>query len=771
MTVRRFGPTRGAGTRIEEQEGDKTITPGALGFAGYAGLFEKGPVGEMKIVTSKPEFTKWFGGIIDDGQAPEASLDYFSVANGAGGLIITRVTDGNEVSAELTVYARSAAANVPVGKITAKNGGRWGGRTKVLVGDLDSADDLANTTLQLGATIASDYTTDEWKDAYIELDAVSNTRYTVIGSTAAGLLTVASDQTMKDDWTAASAPTNLRFNVVMEANTKNISVRIDDGEEDSSEQFSLEIFLDGVSVKKYGNLHTDPTHARYWVNIINNDDGNAWIDVEDLFTGAHTAATRPANFYGVSTAVAATVLTVDLTKITLNCASGAIPTVTLGTTTDVHMAQTLTLTMTSATEFDVESDKFGSLGTGTIDVEFETAAPTHNKFVPPFTLANDSGTLAVDDVIIVQYVPLPADGLIGGRLWPDKANSPLDQFIINDNDHKTITVSPGADITTLAEIGDEFMVAAPIPLENGRDGNADIADSDYETAWDSGTSPFNNTEGQSLGLIKYGTPGVTSTAVQKAGKAYAEAKNHQYRVEVPASVTTESGALDYINNTIGRSDYAVNSWPSYGNVPDPDPDAQREGRVKSSTLTGQIHGREAAMARDYGGYHKAAAGVEATLPRVISLPTGDNKLDEERLNPAGISVIKKASGNFVTWGSRTLNVDPNWKWKHQREQMSYYEHVLQEAFDWIIFAINDPETDQLALTALVSFFMPEWVKRALRGGSFTDAAIIKIDAELNTDATRGAGDLIAEVSLRLADTVERFIIRIGKQGIFEQVAA
>jgi hypothetical protein len=101
--------------------------------------------------------------------------------------------------------------------------------------------------------------------------------------------------------------------------------------------------------------------------------------------------------------------------------------------------------------------------------------------------------------------------------------------------------------------------------------------------------------------------------------------------------------------------------------------------------------------------------------------------------------------------------------------MSHYEHVLQENFDWIVFAINDITTEKMALTSLKSYFQPEFTKRALRGKTFEEAAIFKIDAENNTDATRAAGDMYADVSLRLADTVERFIIRIGKQGVFESV--
>ena len=53
--------------------------------------------------------------------------------------------------------------------------------------------------------------------------------------------------------------------------------------------------------------------------------------------------------------------------------------------------------------------------------------------------------------------------------------------------------------------------------------------------------------------------------------------------------------------------------------------------------------------------------------------------------------------------------------------------------------------------------------------TFEEAVGIKIDEENNTNLTRANGDLNAEISLRLADTVERFIITIGKLGIFDQL--
>jgi hypothetical protein len=462
------------------------------------------------------------------------------------------------------------------------------------------------------------------------------------------------------------------------------------------------------------------------------------------------------------------VTTLELVSIihdfTINSPTGGNPTFVLETTDDDMVPQKITITMTSATAGNAVSDKFGALGAVTLGTSFVP----NNKWTPEFKVTAGATPLVAADTLIINYKPFVKDALIGGYLYPDKANAKNTRFRIVDNDHDSIIVADGSDLTADGAAGDQYLVEAPIEMEGGRDGNADIADADYlAQAWDVGNSPFNRIIGLNMGILKFATPGIVSTSVQKAGVAYADAKNHQYRYEIPDSVVTEDGAMAYINDTLGRSDYAVVAFPSYGYVPDPE--GGSEGKTKLVPVTGMVHGREARIAADYDGYHKAQAGLDAKLPKLLDIPTADAVLNEEILNPVGIAIIKKVKGNFIIWGDRTLNTDPTWKWKHQREQMSHYEHVLQESFDWIVFAINDPVTEKLALAALKSFFLPEFAKRALRGETFEKACIIKLDEELNTDATRAAGDMIAEIKLRLADTVERFVIRIGKQGIFESV--
>jgi hypothetical protein len=759
MAQRRYGPTRGAGVAVIELEGDKTIEPGALGMAAYGGILERGPVGELIMALNKKSFSSKCGGLIPDSLLPDSCHDYYDLAAGAGGLFLVRVTDGNELPAELMLYARRSSLT-PMGKVKAHNGGRWGGKAAKYTGDMptDVATDLDETTLNTGVAT---WKTDQWKGGSLQLEGVPNKTYPIVGNTAAGVVSVASDQTMLTD---IGAGVEVRFYLFLENEDKMISVEIGDGEEKATEEFALTCYVDGVLMKKWPNLSTDPDSPRYWVDLINEDGSNYWIEVEDLWTGAHVASVRPATVYGVIDTVTATVLTPEISEFNPASVGDGDGTSALGVTTDAMVAQKITVTFSDPTTFTAVSDKFGALGGGTVAALFTP----NNVWTPPFTLtAGGTAWEAADEAVLV-YKPLVPGALVNGFVYPDKVNASRERYRIVENDHSSITAADGSDLTASGAPTDEFMVTGALELAGGRDGVADLADADYtQQLFDVGASPFLQLFGKNLGLVKFAVPGNTASAVQKAGVAFCEAKNYQFRYEIPAATTSEEGADAYVNDTLGRNDFAVVSFPSYCSVADPE--ATEPGKLKVVSMTGMIHGREARIAANYSGYHKAEAGIDAILPRVLKIPTGDVILNEEYLNPLGINVVKKVKGNFILWGDRTLYLDPAWKWKHQRELLSYYEHVLQENFDWIVFAINDATTQKLALTALKAFFIPEFNKRAIRGEDADDAARIKIDDENNTTLTMANGDMNAEIKLRLADTVERFIISIGKQGIFESV--
>lgn len=772
MTQRVFGPVKGAGTQITERTGEKPVSEGQLGWRAYAAILEKGPTDEL-IQASTPDIARRrVGSYIEDSLAPDAIYDSYKTAEGAGGVLLARVTDGNEVQAEITLYARRGALLTPVGKLKAHNGGRWGGKLKRHAADLSNISKLTNTTLDTEDTTS--FEADEYKGGFIQLSGVGATMYPIIGNTAAGIFTVAADQIMLDDLNAGT-PGDLRYYLVRENETKALSVEIKDGDENPDTEFGIFIYVDGVlSEAKYPNLSMDPNSNRFWENIINNDDANYEVVAEDLWTGSIVANIRPANHYGIIDTVTATILTALIHDFTINSpVAGGDPTLALGTTVDEMVAQKLTITMVDATTGNVVSDKFGALGLMTLGTEFDSpgglgGATSKNKWVPPFTATAGGTPLVAADVLSVNYKPFVADALINGFLYPDKPNSKREKYRIVDNSHKVITVADGSDLTTSGAPADEFLVEAPMEFEGGRDGNADVGDTDYIQAWDLDNSLFNRIRDRGFGLMKFGTPGINATAVQKAGVAYAAAKNHQYRIEIPSNITTDEAADAYVNETIGRNDYMADTFPSYAYVVDPE--GNGENKLKLTPRTGEIHGREARITVDNEGYHRAQAGVIATLPSIIRLTTGDRPLNEELLNPRGIAIIKIKQGNYVMWGDRIPASDPTWKWKHQREQMSYYEQVLIESYDWIIFAIHNARERQKALQSLRDFFRREYKKEALDNDfPFEEAAVIKLDAEINPPAVKAAGDMMANITLRLVDTVERFRISVGKAGVFESV--
>jgi hypothetical protein len=325
-------------------------------------------------------------------------------------------------------------------------------------------------------------------------------------------------------------------------------------------------------------------------------------------------------------------------------------------------------------------------------------------------------------------------------------------------------------------------------MAGGYDGYiAGMTSSDYEQLLDVTTSPLNKLKGQGFGEVKIAIPGMgyysSATALQQKLQTYVAAKNWMAKNEIPWTyhnwdVYYERDLVDFIDNTLGRTDYASIHFPSFGYIRDPFANTESVARNVLVPLIGMILGEEARVAVKYENYHKAPAGIDVQLPDVVELPVigkpeAPLPLDEEVLNPAGINLVKWQPGGrtVILWGDRTLAQTTAFRFYHKRTLLSQYENDLLEGFDFTIFEINDPIEDAKVIAALHDYFLPEWRKRAIRGSTFVGgldpAAIFKMDAENNTNATRAAGDQIVEISLRLADVIERLRIFIGEMGVVE----
>jgi len=805
MAQRRFGPVLGAGTAVVEKESQKQIVPGSLGNIGYIGILEKGPVGELIGCLKRGDFDNKCGGRIDESLVPDAAQDFWSLGDGAGELWCIRVTDGEEQDASATFWTRHDDAHTGSGtffngavaslKVEGKSAGMWAGgafrhEQSVLVADVTATTidlDLALTPIPVDIMIDA--------EIYVEepYGAGRAGPYKVTGNTAAGLVSVESHNDMAADWPTSGANPSIviieRGNVDRKGDPRHVSVMFGDGVENPLTEFSMTVYVNGNEVRTYENLSMDPSSGRYVENVVNNDTGNHWVEVTNQWTGGVTALARPTNCWrGESSALTdpsdadPDLLTAIVTAVTLGGTNVGNGTGSVTAYSSDYLEDSLVFTCTTLGGAGVGKFKCVSTiyGTSANDAVTDgTAFSTGDRGVS-VTLVSGATPWAVGDIVTIKVYRLAKnDALVGGYLWPDADGNPNDSYRIIENTGHTIRVSVGSDLTSVATIGDTFKVQAPQQLIEGWDGFGGLKANlnPWLVALDPVTCPWNGLRGQGKGLVKLASPGIAwwgeehtllSELVEKAGEDYAESRGYQWHVEVPPSTTDEINADAYVNGTVGKNDFAVTMMPGYCYVLDPD---STDGALKLVSMVGMKHGREAGVARDYKGYHKAAAGIEVSLPRVVKLTTDGQTLNEEYLNPRGLNVVKKVGGNYVIWGDRTIAQDPTWKWKHQREQMSHYELSLMESFDWIIWAINDQATWQLALTALYSFFLPEYRKRALQGDTFEEAARIKVDGDINDAAERAAGNLNAQVTLWLADTVERFVIMMGKRGIFEEVAA
>jgi len=783
MTVRRFGPVKGAGVSVEEREAQKEIQEAPLGVTVLLGEYERGEVGEPGFPSGRIDFDRRYGGRIPQGDAPKAAQDFYKMGRGAGELIPYRVTAGDEKRAELTLYTRQGTAAPPasgrkvLGKLYAKNGGVWGGRRETYIDEITGGGDLTATTLDTGDAMIEN----EWAGGTLDLKKVTTKTYRIVGNTAAGVISVEADQDLAADWAAGGgSPANryvlTRDNVDYLGNDDHLAVIVGDGDENPSTEFSLRVFVDGAEVSsRYRNLSTDPTKANYWVNVINQDPSNREIFAEDLYVGDKTvAAVRPANFYGQSKTLTALTLTLPDPDVTVDSpVAGADP-----TTVFVKGAAVRSQILTGTVE-NAGADIRWTTSIGPLDVlqaAFTGVATNLGPEIGTVTVTNGGTALVDGDEVVIEVLALIPDELVGGLVYPDFVGTPNLAFRIDANDRDSVSVRAGLDLTDGGSIaaGDLFLLEYAQEFEGGHNGSP-VTDADFLDAFDPNVSTLNKIFGKNKGLVKLATPGLTSATLQRSGVEYAAARNYSFKVQVPKQYTTEAEAIDWVNGTLGRSEYASTDWPSFGSVPDPDATPGAEVTpLKEQTLVGMILGREALVARQYEGYHKAPAGIEVTLPEVLELPTGDAEtqpeLDEERLNPQGLNVVKFRQGVVIIWGDRTLSPTSEWRWYHQRCQMSHYENVIRENFDWIVFAINNETAWQRVATSFRDYFLPEWVKGALRGRKFDGEAFeLKIDSENNTDATLADGDLNAELTLKLADTVERFRVVIGRAGIFDAV--
>lgn len=832
MADRIFGPIRGAGTQVREKEAERNIVPGVLGSTVFMGVFERGKEDDITIIPSKRALLRKMGGLLDSAdfsaasyaslEAPLAAEHYWQHSDGAGFMVCFRAcpkgndatNDDRVTKASLDVFSRSDALGAVhrIATITAHNGGRWAGQRKQFLGRISGVpvvDFPLDNQIQMTGTPAKTFKRDEYKNGTVHVHGITTKTYKIVSHTSDGLFTLQPDVDLPADWAAAGPPAT-DYNVTIyrddynyRGDEKYLAVEFTDGGLDPTTYFGIKAYVDGVVFLNYENLSMDTRSPYYWVNVVNNDPNN------DLFTIAEVspfvidrtlASSRPGNRCGLSDALTTSVLTIADPFVVSNSSAAWVPAITWTSWGTLVEPMYVCIEVTTGTvqgpivyTLTLNCNADGTYSTGErsyTGCDMAVAVPgagclpvvVSDPYFGSITVDVGAGAAVVGDKIVIALRPLPVNGLVGGKVNP---NTDVNrEFSIVSNTRTTITVSSIYDLTNAGAntAGDPYILRYPERLRKGYDGYiAGMTLDDYNSLLDYSTSKLMKCKTLNLGLVKLAIPGIATPSpgltTQQIARDLCLRYNWQYRVEIPDEYTDEFDVVTWLK-AYGRYDLCVAHFPTQAYIRDPLADAGSVSQDKLVSLQGMILGREAFVAQQYDGYHKAAAGTDVTLPLVIrsahlGKPDDPIRLNEEFLNPAGVNCLRWATGGnqIIVWGDRTLDTTTAMMWKHKREQLSHYENILLEGFDWAIFQINDEIMDTVIDGVLTDLFLKEYRKRALRGSTFrggTDpACIIKIDKENNTDATRALGELNVEVSLKFADTVERLKFLMSAMGITE----
>lgn len=341
--VRRFGPLKAAGVVIREKKPVQPIVASPMGRVVMAGRFRRGKVHdpatpEINHCPNLETFDLLMGGrdrdqgILD---APLACEDYFRHAKGAGKVLALRVTDGLQEKASCVLWGRrwgtafgvpqsatddESQVRLPVLRVKARDGGRWGGRRAQVQAAFSIAGDLVATTLTTGLTM----TVNQWAGASLTFSALPNRTYTVISNTSAGVVTVKAGSTMKADYDDVHpAGTDKKYKILhlTKAMTTGgydaLAVRPIRGRKKPSTEFGVEVYVDGKFYRRYDDLSMDPAAATY-VETVTKDD--PIVEFVDLLAAGITLFPdhRPAAFYSAPATLLAQSVTFPIGYVTKN---------------------------------------------------------------------------------------------------------------------------------------------------------------------------------------------------------------------------------------------------------------------------------------------------------------------------------------------------------------------------------------------------------------------------------------------------------------------
>ena len=166
------------------------------------------------------------------------------------------------------------------------------------------------------------------------------------------------------------------------------------------------------------------------------------------------------------------------------------------------------------------------------------------------------------------------------------------------------------------------------------------------------------------------------------------------------------------------------------------------------------------------GVWKAPAGIEATVPEAVGLQYQVLDAEQDLLNPVSLNCLRQFPGvGIVSWGTRTLSADPEWRYVPVRRMGLFLMESLRRGLQWAVFEPNDDELWGRIAINIKSFMMTLFRQGAFQGTTPDEAFSVVCDASTNPQENIDAGIVTASVAFAPLKPAEFVVIQVSQKSL------
>jgi phage tail sheath protein FI len=297
----------------------------------------------------------------------------------------------------------------------------------------------------------------------------------------------------------------------------------------------------------------------------------------------------------------------------------------------------------------------------------------------------------------------------------------------------------------------------PIRLVGGFDGNGDPAESDYED----GLRSLDRTE---INLVAI--PGQNAAGILSRGLTYCDRRGDCFFLaDGPGHIDDdlEVGPTDAKGFIEGLPNRSMNAAMFYPWIQLPDPVGAGRNPKRYVPPSGHVAGIFARTDISRGVW-KAPAGLEATVSNAIGLQYDLIDAEQDLLNPVSLNCIRRFPGaGIVSWGSRTLSSDPEWRYVPVRRTALFLKESLRRGLQWAVFEPNDQELWDRIRINIDSFMLSLFRQGAFQGATPDEAFTVVCDRSTNPQDLVDQGIVTARVAFAPLKPAEFVVIQISQK--------